>query len=129
DSLGNLFVAYDGKGLGNGGILKITPSGAQSTFATGFYDPNYLAFDTAGNLFLSDDASGRVVEIAPNGTESTFASGLGNATGIAFQGLALPVPEPSAWMLMALLGGSALLAHCQRKTGLMPRSPFSGSLR
>jgi hypothetical protein len=83
----------------------------------GLYDPNYLAFDTAGNLFVADDGSGNVIEITPSGTESTFATGLGNATGLAFQGQTLPVPEPSALGLFAASAGALLAYRWRIKTG------------
>lgn len=41
-----------------------------------------LAFDTAGNLYLSERES--VLKFAPDGTRSTFTTGLKNASGLAF---------------------------------------------
>ena len=52
----NLFVTA----FSEGKIYQITPSGAQSTFATGLNEPMGLAFDTAGNLFEADWGSGDV---------------------------------------------------------------------
>jgi hypothetical protein len=136
DAVGDLFVAYAGAGLGQGGVMKITPAGAKSVFVTGLYDPNYLAFDLAGNLFVADDDSGKVFEITPGGAKSKFASGLGNATGIAFQGVILPVPEPSS-LTLAALGGAALLASRGRKQpqqyravfGVLPNAVRAGCLQ
>ena len=73
----NLFVT-DGSS-----ILKITPSGVQSTFASGF-KPQGLTFDSAGDLFASDIYGGNIYEYTPGGTRSTFASGLPSPTGLAF---------------------------------------------
>jgi hypothetical protein len=74
----NLFV-------GNfGNILEITPSGAQSNFASGLGSPYGLAFNSAGNLFEADYGSGKIYEFTPGGAQSTFASGLGLPWGLAF---------------------------------------------
>ena len=62
----NLFVTEE-----NGNIAEITPSGVQSTFATGFGGP--LAFNSAGNLFVGDQY-GNIAEITPSGVQSTFAA-------------------------------------------------------
>ena len=64
-------------------ILKITPDGTQSTFAT--LQASQLlgvAFDGAGNLFVSTGDS--IVKIAPDGTQSTFASQLQGAWPMVF---------------------------------------------
>jgi sugar lactone lactonase YvrE len=67
-------------------ILKITPAGQQSTFATGLNIPGGLAFDRSGNLFSSNTGTGTVFEFTPDGTQSTFASALSGPTGLAFDG-------------------------------------------
>jgi len=104
DGAGNVYV---GNGNANGQIAKITPQGNSSVYATGFSYQNGLAFNTAGDLFVCDN--GTVYEVAPGGgTGTVVASGLGNATGIAIEGIALPVPEPSTWALGAV-GGVAFL--------------------
>jgi DNA-binding beta-propeller fold protein YncE len=54
DPQGNLFVGVTGPNFGSGYIAKISPSGVQSTFATGLSDPLGLAFDAAGNLYVGD---------------------------------------------------------------------------
>jgi sugar lactone lactonase YvrE len=81
----NLLVSEVGYTIpSNGSIYQITPSGAQTQFATGLDYPFGMAFDSAGNLFVANDFSGNIVEITPNGTHSTFASGLNYPTGVAF---------------------------------------------
>jgi hypothetical protein len=67
-------------------ITEITPSGVQSTFATGMTSPNKLAIDNAGNLFESDEGSGNIYEFTPGGVRSTFASGFFAPLGFAFDG-------------------------------------------
>jgi sugar lactone lactonase YvrE len=76
-------------------VIEITPGGVQSTFATGFVQPTALAFDTAGNLYLSDcagnnsqigyDPMGYVYKFTPGGVRSTFAANpLEFPVGLAF---------------------------------------------
>jgi len=92
DRAGNLFVANSGAGgcipevdcpPKPGTVIKITPDGAQSTFATLQSSQLLgLAFDGAGNLFVSTGNS--IVKIAPDGTQNTFASQLHGAWPMAF---------------------------------------------
>ena len=114
NAAGDLYVGYGGTGVGQGGILEITPGGARTIIATGLYGPNQLAFDTYGNLFVAD--GNNVEKFTPNGSESVFATGMGNATGLAFQGQALPVPEPSQ-VSMALAGLAVLGLFIRRRAG------------
>ena len=85
DNAGNLFVATntsDSSGNIQGTILKITPGGAMSTFATGFgtgFFLQQLALDSAGNLFaMADDPNpnraSTIYKFTPGGTVSTFGS-------------------------------------------------------
>jgi len=105
DAAGNLYV---GNNSNNGNIIKITPQGNESIYSTLAADPiGELAFNNAGDLFVCNNST--VSEIAPGGGMGTVvASGLGNDTGLAIEGIALPVPEPSTWA-MAALGGAVML--------------------
>jgi secreted PhoX family phosphatase len=114
NSAGTLYVAYDGPAANAGGVVEVNANHTTTSIAAGLYNPNYLAFDTSGDLFVTEDGSGDLTEIK-NGSVSTYATGLGNATGIAFEGVALPVPEPSA-LVLAGLGASALLMLRRRKS-------------
>jgi len=110
NAAGNLFVGYSGPATG--GVVEITPTGAQNSFVTGLANNvNRLAFDSSGDLFVADI---NLLEITPGGSVSTFASGLGNPTGIAIQGEALPVPEPST-LALSVLGGVAVLLRRRKK--------------
>src|SRR5436190_15257408 len=73
-------------------ILKFTPDGTKSTFASGLNRPFGLAFDGSGNLFEADAGSSTIFEFTPVGTKSTFASGLSGPGGLAFDS----EPTPSA---------------------------------
>lgn len=70
----------------NGTIVKVTPAGTKSTFASGLDGPRGLAFDRSGNLFVAQSSSGAVSKFAPDGTESTFTSGLSQPVALAFDG-------------------------------------------
>jgi hypothetical protein len=84
DSSGNLFVARNTTGT----IVKFTPDGHRSTFASGLRTPQVLVFDTVGNLYVSDSISlspenTTILKFAPDGTKSTFATGT-CTVGMAF---------------------------------------------
>jgi glucose/arabinose dehydrogenase len=76
----NLFV------VSSSYIYQFTPDGTQSTFASGLSYPDSLAFNSAGDLFVSQlvGLNGEIVRIAPDGTQSIFASGLNSPSGLAF---------------------------------------------
>jgi sugar lactone lactonase YvrE len=83
DGAGNLYVAYF-SGAPGGGIWKFAPDGTQSTFASGI-DPVALAFDSMGNLFVTDNGVvGTIYKFTSGGVRSTFATGFGNPWGLAF---------------------------------------------
>src|SRR5207253_842265 len=70
---------------GGSEILRYTPAGIKSTFASNLHQPRGLAFDSAGNLFVatntpddSDIIHGTIFKITPDGLMSTFASGFLN---------------------------------------------------
>ena len=79
DSGGNVYAAD-----ASGNIYKFTPSGVQSTFATGLDQPAGLAFDSSGNLFEADQGSGTIYKFTPGGVRSTFAIGLSVPMALAF---------------------------------------------
>lgn len=87
DASGNLFIANSGSNR----ILKVTPSGIKSVFATsasGLNAPHGLAFDSSGKLLVANYGGGNILKFAANGVVSTFASGLTNPVSIAcFPGL------------------------------------------
>ena len=68
-------------------ILKYTPDGTKSVFASGLDAVGQLAFDRAGNLFVTESSQpGAILKFAPDGTKSTFASGLSLPGWPAFDG-------------------------------------------
>ena len=90
-------------------IYKFSPDGTQTIFATGLIAPTGLAFDSLGNLFVADNASGDIYEYTPDGSRSVFASGLNDPFALAFhQSGILFVPEPTVLGLL-VIGVTALL--------------------
>ncbi len=86
DGSGNLYVANpDVANPNNGNILRFTPGGVESVFASGF-DASGLAFDSSGNLYAANQPANTIVRFTPGGIGSVFASALAGASpeGIAF---------------------------------------------
>ena len=71
DNAGNVFVIVSSQ------IIKITPSGSPSVFASGFTSPSAITTDPQGNVYVSDFVSGSsVVFKYSNSGTSTAASGI-----------------------------------------------------
>src|SRR5205809_76676 len=79
DRSGNLFVAEHV----SGSILKFTPDGKKSTFASGV-SPYKMAVDGAGNLFVTDPGSDSILKFTPDGKKSTFATGISYPGDLVF---------------------------------------------
>jgi hypothetical protein len=79
NAVGNLFVSDEE----SRSILKFTPDGKKSTFATGF-DPSGMAFDDKGNLFVADQEHS-IFKFTPDGNRSTFANDLSTVGGSGFK--------------------------------------------
>ena len=85
DASGNLFVTTLGN-RPNDAILVFTPTGMESTFATGLNNPHGMAFDAAGNLFVTEtirDTGGDILEFTSGG-RVVFASGLNRPEYLTF---------------------------------------------
>src|SRR6266700_753853 len=75
-------------------IVKITPEGVQSTFATlsGNLFGEGVAFDSSGNLFViagdqnDPNQASTIYKFTPGGVQSTFGSVPGQGFGLAFDG-------------------------------------------
>lgn len=98
DSSGNVYVAE----YGNNDIRKITPNGVVTLFAgssvggsagqgrvnaTGsaasFWEPTGIAIDSAGNLYVADEANNEIRMITPAGVVSLFAGSAAGTSGNA----------------------------------------------
>jgi sugar lactone lactonase YvrE len=92
----NLYVSAHtpGRGAFPHSILQFTPSGVQSTYASGLLFPRGLAFDSLGNLFAAetlapaDDVEvGKVLKFNLRNKATT----LGSAAQFFFEGLAIDI--------------------------------------
>jgi IPT/TIG domain len=86
DAEGNLYVTFSGS-RGQKvpvSIFKIDTSYNLKPFLTEMVNATSIAFDRAGQMYVSSRFDGTVYRVAPNGTMSSYAEGMGVATGIAF---------------------------------------------
>ena len=88
----NLYVSANVPG-GSHKIFEFTPSGTQTTYASGLDNPRGLAFDSVGNLFATTAPEpdnieiGRVLKFNLRNKVSTF----GSAAKFFFEGLAIDI--------------------------------------
>jgi sugar lactone lactonase YvrE len=59
----------------NNRVVKVAPSGTQTTVATGLGSPFGVAVDGAGNVYIADTNDGQVLKVAPGGAQTTVGSG------------------------------------------------------
>jgi hypothetical protein len=86
DAEGNIFVTFSGS-RGQKvpvSIFKIDTSYNVKPFLTEMMNATSIAFDRAGQMYVSSRYDGTVYRVAPNGTMSSYAESMGVATGIAF---------------------------------------------
>ena len=103
DRFGNLFVSTVGSQppvVNGDSILKFTPQGVGSPFATGLNYPRGLAFDRSGNLFVAEinqSGPGDILKFTPDGVMTVFAVAGEHSLPdfLAFQLLPTPRPRPS----------------------------------
>jgi sugar lactone lactonase YvrE len=102
DRFDNLFVSANAACPDPASILKFTPDGAGTIFATGLVFPNGLAFGRGGNLFLAelfcDGAGNDILKFTRSGTRHLFVivpgQNDGNPKFLAFQFAPTPRPRP-----------------------------------
>ena len=82
DSVPQIFVA---NWYAPGAIYQFTPGiRRHSTFSSGgLGEPENIAFDSSGNLFVADSMGNAVDEVTPDGTEQTFVE-IPDPHGLAF---------------------------------------------
>ena len=81
-----MFVVSGGP---DGNVIELSPSGTKSTYATGVASPFDLAFNSSGDLFVTEGSAvgteNEIAEIAPGGgTPTAFVTGLNEPRGLAF---------------------------------------------
>src|SRR5579862_3326716 len=89
DAEGNIYVSFSGS-RGQKvpvAIYKIDTNYNVKPFLADLMNATSIAFDRAGQMYVSSRFDGAVYRVAPNGTMSTYAEGMGTATGIAFDRL------------------------------------------
>ncbi len=86
DAEGNIYVTFSGsRGQKTPvSIYKIDTNYGVKPFLTDLMNATGIAFDRAGQMYVSSRFDGTVYRVAPNGTMSSYAQGMGVATGIAF---------------------------------------------
>ena len=86
DAEGNIYATFSGT-RGQKvpvSIYRIDTNYEVKPFLSELMNASGLAFDRAGQLFVSSRMDGAVYRVAQNGSMSIYAEGLGVATGIAF---------------------------------------------
>ena len=86
DAEGNIYVTFSGS-RGQKvpvAIYKIDTNYTIKPFVADMMNATAIAFDRAGQMYVSSRYDGTVYRVAPNGTMSSYAEGMGVATGIAF---------------------------------------------
>ena len=86
DAEGNIYVTFSGS-RGQKvpvSIYKIDTNYGVKPFLTEMMNATAIAFDRAGQMYVSSRFDGAVYKVAPNGTMSSYAESMGVATGLAF---------------------------------------------
>jgi hypothetical protein len=86
DAEGNIYVTFSGS-RGQKvpvAIFKIDTNYTVKPFVTEMMNATAIAFDRAGQMYVSSRHDGSVYRVSPNGSMTTYAEGMGVATGIAF---------------------------------------------
>jgi sugar lactone lactonase YvrE len=86
DAEGNIYVTFSGS-RGQQvpvAIYKIDTNYNVKPFLAEMMNATAIAFDRAGQMYVSSRYDGTVYRVAPNGTMLAHAAGMGVATGIAF---------------------------------------------
>ncbi len=100
DRFGNLFSSVvAATPAGTDTIVKFTPNGVESTFATDLDWPWGMAFARNGNLFVAERGEfappGDVLTFTPDGNGTVFAPDLDSPRFLVFQLVPTPRPRPT----------------------------------
>ena len=86
DAEGNIYVTFSGS-RGQKvpvAIFRIDTNYELKPFVGDMMNPTAIAFDRAGQMYVSSRFDGTVYRVASNGTMTSYAEGMGIATGMAF---------------------------------------------
>jgi hypothetical protein len=86
DAEGNIYATFSGS-RGQKvpvAIFKIDTNYSVKPLVTEMMNATSIAFDRAGQMFVSSRYDGAVYRVAPHGAATIYAEGMGIATGIAF---------------------------------------------
>ncbi len=86
DAEGNIYVTFSGS-RGQKvpvAIFKIDTNYTVKPFITEMMNATAIAFDRAGQMYVSSRHDGAVYRVSPSDSMTTYAEGMGVATGIAF---------------------------------------------
>jgi sugar lactone lactonase YvrE len=86
DAEGNIYVTFSGS-RGQKvpvAIFRIDTNYELKPFVADMMNPTAIAFDRAGQMYVSSRFDGTVYRVASNGTMTAYAVGMGIATGMAF---------------------------------------------
>jgi hypothetical protein len=82
DGTGNIYIAIAST---SGEVIdKVTRAGAVTTFDTGASNISAMTFDKGGNLYASEEVSGKIVKVTPAGVQTNFATLPEEAEALAF---------------------------------------------
>ena len=70
----------------SGIIYRFAPDGSRSVYTSGLNGPEGLAFDNAGNCFVSEALGNIIHKFGTDGTDTVFASGLNGPASLVFDG-------------------------------------------
>ena len=86
DEFGNIFVTFSGSAgqKTHASIYRIDTSQNSRVFVSGMMNATSMAFDGAGQLYVSSRHDGVVYKVDESGNFTPYVEGMGVATGIAF---------------------------------------------
>lgn len=80
DTSGNLYVAN----WSAGNVLRFSPQGERSVFASGLSGPSGLAISPKGEVYVASYNDDLVWRFTPGGTRTVFVKGLATPAGLSF---------------------------------------------
>ncbi|MEI6235746.1 MAG: Ig-like domain repeat protein [Planctomycetota bacterium] len=129
DSSGNIYSA--GINAGNDLVSKITPAGVVSTFISNAALSSFmqgLAFDAAGNLYISSYGTGAIYKVTPGGVLSTFVTVPGSPNrGMAFDISGNLYVANDVGMIQKVTPGGAVSTFATKASGIFNYIAFDGA--